>query len=394
MFCGQCHTLLPVGWTLDCEHHVCITCLEHVEKCTTCGRPTGGITQISDEDLYPGFSELLYASSLESKLTCFPARLEHKRYAKDWHLYTQDEFLGWYGDRHGRLLWDQSPKLGSEELYVSALNGYVDAIEHRISDHGPLVFTVAPGCKLKTYGWRHSRIACWNILKQCRQWTSEDGVSGRNNGFNIRETTSQYSERLKKTADWVVLLIRLCGVVVLQECPPAGTDIFADWIGKIVTSCHVEVLYEISRVDRTMSLVTLWDVTTWQKQSTYELPSFGGRTLACQFQSSKGLAGSLCVLNVHLPYGGPPRSQERHEHTANVAKVLDDFFQETKAFASVAVGDFNLDVFSVVHGMRTSPAQLSAAKMTNNCQVWAGDKKSMRSTVDGAVAYLSRSSWV
>ena len=88
---------------------------------------------------------------------------------------------------------------------------------------------------------------------------------------------------------------------------------------------------------------------------------------------------------MHLPYGGPPRSQERHEHTANVAKVLDDFFQETRAFASVAVGDFNLDVFSVVHGMRTSPAQLSAAKMINNCQVWAGDKKSMRSTVDGAV---------
>ena len=347
MFCGGCHTLLPPGCVLHCGHHVCFKCVERILACPTCKcEDVQTFDDLLDEDIHHYPTDDAHSSrlALVSSLMSCPS------------------------------------KFCSNELYVSALDGYDDAIEQGLSDHLPLVFTILTGLASRAFE-THPRIAAWNILKQCKK----NSCGWVNNGFNVWESERSYSERLKKVADLVALLIRLCGIVVLQECPPAGTVVFTSWMNRIVTTCHVAIQHETIHVDPTMSLVTLWDEDSWKLLSTYNLPPFANRTLACQFQSPTG--GTICILNVHFPYGGPRFSQQREEHTSNVASVLSDYFSETGAIVSVAVGDYNLDVFSVVREMDPH-AQFSAAKLTNSSQSWAGDR-STRSTVDGAVAYIA-----
>lgn len=275
----------------------------------------------------------------------------------------------------------QCVKKQSKSLEVSLVRGWDDTIKQRISDHLPMMFTVKTGGRVAKRFDAFPRIISWNILKQCR-----NTGDATNNGFNISETHNAYLRRLQKVADLVALALGLGEIVVLQECPATGTVHFETWMETIVGRCNSKPEFVATPVDSTMSLVTLWNQASWSLLSHYQPSYFASRASACEFEGRLG--GTMCILNVHLAWGGPPGSAQRKKHTTNLAKELATFLQATGANVAVAVGDYNLRVADLHSTMRPF-SKFGSASLINSSQSWAG-RSPQKTTVDGALVHLGQ----
>lgn len=271
----------------------------------------------------------------------------------------------------------QCDKQQSDESFeVSLVRGWDDIIKKGISDHLPMMFTVNG-----SVSWACPRIISWNILKQCR--VTKDRP---NNGFNISETPNAYLRRLRKVAGLVALALGLGEIVVLQECPAKDTPHFDTWIKAVVKCCHSKPRFVVMPVDSTMSLVTLWNEASWRYVQHHTPSMFESRAIACEFEDEDKTR--MCILNVHLAWGGQPLSDELKKHTTDMAKKLSKFLQATCAHVAMAVGDYNLDVDSLQKQMRPR-SKFQSACLINSSQSW-NVRSPKATTVDGALVHFGQ----
>lgn len=98
---------------------------------------------------------------------------EHKRFARDGCLYTQEEFFNWYGVQHGQLLWDQAP--------VALPDSTCDdpaSVDMRIDESIVVCFRLLSGAKAcKNFeGSSEARVTARDLQQHIREHSARDDL--------------------------------------------------------------------------------------------------------------------------------------------------------------------------------------------------------------------------